>query len=254
MPSCCPDSSKLQHSTNAQVQHNVEYAARHGQTRPPEFICVDEAGKGAPSSAGTAWSEPRRSVKSRLRTAFCSCSTLCLLRTGYRSFQFVNEDVVDVGFEGRSATSQGIDTRDEKIWEGPDVFARHDGRKCSSIPLPITAGLGLKTLFQARLYHRGHSGWFTVLAEFPGAPASLTACLPLHDAAGRSGRPPKLIQQHYEWIRDGMTIREGWRRWVGCRATPCYIPLDARLLMSCQGYRRMLSNPHLLWAAGPSGG
>ena len=39
-------SSKLQHSTHAQVQHTVEYAARHKMYVPPEYICVDEAEKG----------------------------------------------------------------------------------------------------------------------------------------------------------------------------------------------------------------
>ena len=23
-----------------------------------------------------------------------------------------------------------------------------------------------------------------------------------------------LIRQHFQWIRDGMTIKEGWRRWL----------------------------------------
>jgi hypothetical protein len=39
-------SSKIQHSTEAQVQHNVEYAAWHRFYPPPEFVCVDEAVKG----------------------------------------------------------------------------------------------------------------------------------------------------------------------------------------------------------------
>jgi hypothetical protein len=39
-------SSKLQHSTRAEVEHTIEYAGLHKMYVPHEFICVDEAQKG----------------------------------------------------------------------------------------------------------------------------------------------------------------------------------------------------------------
>src|SRR5262245_56237583 len=39
-------STKLQHSTQTQVQENVEFAAWHRMYPPPEYVCVDEAVSG----------------------------------------------------------------------------------------------------------------------------------------------------------------------------------------------------------------
>ena len=51
----------------------------------------------------------------------------------------------------------------------------------------------------------------------------------------------ELIRQHYIWARDGMPIREGWRRWVEAGG-PCD-PRSTLGYMSYSAYRRMLSNP-----------
>jgi hypothetical protein len=51
----------------------------------------------------------------------------------------------------------------------------------------------------------------------------------------------RLIHQHWVWIRDGMPIREGWRRWVEAGG-PCD-PRSKLGYMSYSAYRRMLSNP-----------
>ena len=60
----------------------------------------------------------------------------------------------------------------------------------------------------------------------------------------------KLIQQHYEWIRDGMPITEGLRRWRAAEG-PCD-PRSTTGYMTYQAYRRMLSNRRYtgLWAFG----
>jgi hypothetical protein len=58
------------------------------------------------------------------------------------------------------------------------------------------------------------------------------------------------IHQHYEWIRDGMALKEGWRRWVAAGG-PCD-PRSTVGYMSYPAYRRMLSNPCYtgVWAFG----
>ena len=50
----------------------------------------------------------------------------------------------------------------------------------------------------------------------------------------------RLILQHFEWIADGMPIKEGWRRWVAASG-PCD-PRSTLGHMSYNAYRRMLSN------------
>jgi hypothetical protein len=59
-----------------------------------------------------------------------------------------------------------------------------------------------------------------------------------------------LIRQHYEWIRDGMGLKEGWRRWVSAGG-PCD-PRSTIGHMSYEAYRRMLRNQRYigLWAFG----
>ena len=57
-----------------------------------------------------------------------------------------------------------------------------------------------------------------------------------------------LIHQHYEWIRDGLAIRQGWRRWVQ-GGGPCD-KRSSKGRMSYSAYRRMLSNPQKHEAGG----
>jgi hypothetical protein len=59
-----------------------------------------------------------------------------------------------------------------------------------------------------------------------------------------------LIAQHYQWIRDGMSIREGWRRWVKSGG-PCD-PRSTTGHMQYDAYRRMLANSRYMgrWAFG----
>jgi len=168
-----------------------------------------------------------------------------LLRTGYKSFQFVNEEVVEEGLRAVS-TSQGIDTRDEKTWKAlMYLHGMMDEMLLDTIADHCRAGL--KTLFEQGFV----TGALTVgygRVEVPGAPLTnrkLPRTIPqvIREVA-------QLIRQHYEWIRDGMTIKEGWRRWRAAGG-----PYDARSINQCMSYpayRRMLSNPRYLgcWAFG----
>ena len=58
-------SSKLQHSTESQVQANIEFAARQRLYTPPELICVDEGETrpaDAPRRTGTRQAHPAASL------------------------------------------------------------------------------------------------------------------------------------------------------------------------------------------------
>jgi site-specific DNA recombinase len=153
--------------------------------------------------------------------------------------------VVEEGLRAIS-TSQGIDTRDEKTWKAlmylhgmmDDILLDTIGDHCRA---------GLKTLFlQGYAVGAIPIGYRRV--EVPGAPLT-NRKLP-RTAPQVDPEVANLIRQHYQWICDGMKIREGWRRWVAADG-----PRDPRSTlghMSYNSYRRMLSNPRYLgmWAFG----
>jgi DNA invertase Pin-like site-specific DNA recombinase len=237
-------SSKLQHSTRAQVQCNVEYAGHHKMYVPPEFICVDEAQKGR-RVRRDGLNRAREILHSRQAQTLLVFKVSRLLRTGYKSFQFVNEEIVEEGLRAVS-TSQGIDTRDEKTWKAlMYLHGMMDEMLLDTIADHCRAGL--KSLFE-----QGYTtGALTVgygCVAVPGAPLTnrkLPRTMPkvILEVA-------KLIKQHYEWIRDGMTIKEAWRRWRAAGGP--YDNRSTNKCMSYQAYRRLLSNPRYLgcWAFG----
>ena len=237
-------SSKLQHSTRAQVQHTVEFAGHHKTYVPPEFLCVDEAEKGR-RVRRDGLERAKAILHNRQAQTLLVFKVSRLLRTGYKSFQFVNEEVVEEGLRAVS-TSQGIDTRDEKTWKAlMYLHGMMDEMLLDTIADHCRAGL--KTLFE-----QGYTtGALTVgyrRVDVPGAPLTnrkLPRTMPqiVMEVA-------QLIRQHYKWIHDGMTIKEGWRRWLAAGG-PCD-PRSINKSMSYQAYRRMLSNPRYLgcWAFG----
>lgn len=237
-------SSKLQHSTAAQVQHTIEYAGCHKLYVPPEFICVDEAQKGR-RVRRDGLDRAKAILKARHAKVLLVFKVSRLLRTGYKSFQFINEEVVEEGLRAIS-TSQGIDTRDEKTWKAlMYLHGMMDEMLLDTIADHCRAGL--KGLFEQGFT----TGALTVgyeRVEVPGAPLTnrkLPRTMPRV-----SPEVAKLIKQHHEWIRDGMTIKEGWRRWRA--AGGAYDPRSINKCMSYQAYRRMLSNPRYVgyWAFG----
>ncbi len=108
-------SSKLQHSTDAQVQHTVESAGGRKLYVLWEFTCVDEAEKGR-RVRQDGLDRAKAILKARQANVLLVFKVSRLLRTGYKSFQFVNEEVVEEDLRAIS-TSQGIDTHDEKTWK-----------------------------------------------------------------------------------------------------------------------------------------
>ena len=138
-------SSKLQHNTHAQVQHNVEYAARNKMYVPPEYICVDEAEKGR-RVRRDGLERAKFILENRWAQTLLVFKVSRLLRTGYKSFQFINEEVVEEGLRAVS-TSQGINTRDAKTWKAlMYLHGMMDEMLLDTIADHCRAGL--KTLFQ----------------------------------------------------------------------------------------------------------
>jgi DNA invertase Pin-like site-specific DNA recombinase len=237
-------SSKLQHSTAAQISDCVLYAARHGIYLPPEYVCVDEAVSGR-KTRRDGLIRIKSMLKGKLAEVLLVFKVSRLFRVAYRGFQFFQEEVVEEGLRAVSI-SQGIDTADEKTWKQlAYLHGIMDEMLLSSIADHVRSGI-------ADLFRQGYvTGALPVgfrAKPVPGAPLTNRGkprTIPEVDPAVKP-----LIIQHLEWSRDGMPIREGWRRWVAANG-PCD-PRSAHGRMSYGAYRRMLSNPRLtgVWAFG----
>jgi len=237
-------SSKLQHSTTAQVLDCVSFAANHGIYVPPEFVCVDEGVSGR-KSRRDGLERMKLILKHKHARVLLVFKVSRLFRVAYRGFQFFQEEVVEEDLRAISV-SQGIDTADQKTWKQlAYLHGIMDEMLLTTIADHVRSGI-------VSLFQRGYvTGALTVgyrAKEIPGA------------APTNRGRPrtmpdvdpdvAKLIVQHYEWIRDGMPIKEGWRRWVK-GGGPCD-PRSTSKFMTYSAFRRMLSNPRYTgrWAFG----
>jgi site-specific DNA recombinase len=237
-------SSKLQHSTLAQVRDNVQAAARGHIYVPPEFVCIDEAVSGR-KARRDGLDRMRLILKHRLARVLLVFKVSRLFRVAYLGFKFFQEDVVEEGLRAISI-SQGIDTADEKAWK-PLAYLHGvmDEMLLGSIADHVRSGI--KDLFlQGYVTGALPVGYRAV--EVPGAPPT---------NRGRPRTMPRVaegvddrIRQHFRWIRDGMPIKEGWRRWV-TDGGPCD-PRSTSGHMTYAAYRRMLSNPRYTgrWAFG----
>ena len=227
-------SMHLQHSTEAQVRDNVSYAAAHRMYVPPEFICVDEGITGRKASRG-GLNRLKLILEQRLIDVLIVFKISRLFRVAYRGFQFIQEEIVDAGLRAISI-SQGIDTADEKTWKMlAYMHGMMDEMFISTVADHVRSGI-------EGLFRKGH-----VVGALPVGyvPKEVIGALPTN--LGRPRMAPaidsdaaKLIVQHFVWIRDGMPIREGWRRWVAANG-----PSDPRSKssqISRSSYRRMLSN------------
>jgi hypothetical protein len=158
-----------------------------------------------------------------------------LFRVAYLGFKFFQEDVVEEGLRAISI-SQGIDTRDEKTWKQlAYLHGIMDEMLVTTIADHVRAGI--QTLF-IQGYVTGAVAVGYRAVEVPGAPPT---------DRGRPRTMPRrddevaaLVRQHFEWVRDGMPLKEGWRRWVKAggprdpRSTSNHLTYDA--------YRRLLAN------------
>jgi site-specific DNA recombinase len=231
-------STSMQHSTDAQVHDIVRFAANRGFYLPPELICVDE---------GVSGRKLRRAGLVRLKLIIAGklAQTLLiyklsrLFRSHHESFRFIEQEVVDEGMRA-ICTSQGIDTKDENAWRKLTmVQGISDELLLPAIADHVRSGL-------ADLFRAGNiTGALTVGymgVEVPGGrPTKL----------GRPRRVPAvdpavapLIRKHFELVRDGVPISEGWKRWVRAGG-PCD-PRSTTKQMSYGAYRRLLANPRYI--------
>jgi DNA invertase Pin-like site-specific DNA recombinase len=237
-------SSQLQHSTTDQVRECVEFAARNRIYIPAEFVCCDEAVSGRKSHRD-GLERVQFILAQKLARVLLVFKVSRLFRVAYRGFSFFQECVVEKGLRAVSV-SQGIDTADAKIWKPLAYFhGVMDELLVTSIADHVRAGL--KGLFlQGYVTGALPVGYRAV--ELPGGRPT------------NRGRPrtvpqideevAQLIRQHFEWIRDGMPLAEGWRRWVAAGG-PCD-PRATTGVMKPYAYRRMLANQRYTgrWAFG----
>lgn len=237
-------SSKLQHSTTAQVEDCLKFAGQHGIYVPPEFICVDEGVSGR-KVRRDGLDRMRHLLRERLVKVLLVFKVSRLFRVGYKGFQFFQEEVVEEGLRAISI-SQGIDTAEEKVWKQlAYLHGIMDEMLLSTIADHVRSGIS--SLFRSG-YVTGALpvGYFAQVVA--GAPATNRGRPRTMPAVSETAAT--LIREHYGWILDGMPIKEGWRRWV--QAGGPYDPRSTSGHMTYPAYRRLLSNPRYTgqWAFG----
>ncbi len=227
-------SSKESSSTTAQAVDCVRFAPSKGIYVPPEYVCVDEAVTGR-KMRRVGLDRVKYILKNRMAQVLLVFKMSRLFRSSYQGTKFINEDVVEEGLRAISVT-QNIDTADEKTWKSQiGLHGIMDEMLLGAIADHVRSGL-------QELFRQGY-----VTGALP------VGYVPREVPEGRKtklGRPrtapavdaetEKLIKQHYEWIRDGMSVREGWRRWLKAGG-PCD-PRSPTGRMTYIAYRRMLSN------------
>lgn len=237
-------STKMQHSTDAQLQQVVEWAGRNSCYVVPEFSCVDEATSGRKMQrAGLE----RMTVvlRGKLIDTLLVYKVSRLLRVAYKGFAYFQENVVDEELRAVSV-SQGIDTADSKTWKAQMyLHGLMDDMLLDTIADHVRSGLH-------NLFGQGFTtgalpvGYKPV--EVPGA-APTNRGLP-RTRPGVDDSTAAMIVRHYELIRDGLSISKGWQQWLA-EGGPCD-PRATTKMMSPPAYRRMLSNPRYTgcWAFG----
>lgn len=237
-------SSKVQHSTMAQVLDNMEFAARHRMYVPPEFICVDEAVSGRKS---------HRDGLERMKTILSLKQADVLLvfkvsrlfRVAYLGFQFFQEEVIENGLRAISIT-QGIDTADKKQWKMlAYMYGIMDDVLLTQIADHVRSGL--RDLFRQG-YVTGALGLGYRRVEIPGAPLTnrgLPRTMPAVDAVVQ-----EIILRAMERIDQGMPIARAHQLYVA-EGGPCD-PRSKLGYMSYAAFRRLISNPRLIgvWVFG----
>lgn len=237
-------SSKLQHSTEAQVTECLLRAAVLRIYVPPEYICVDEGVSGRKSQRD-GLDRMKIILKERLARVLLVFKVSRLFRAVLRGFQFLNEEVVEKGLRAVSV-SQGIDTDNKNSWKQLCYFhGMMDEMLLTTIADHVRSGI-------ANLFRGGYIvGGLTVGYR----PEAVPGGRPTNRGRPRT-RPvvdpavARMIVQHFEWVRDGVPLRECWRRWV--ESSGACDPRSKTRRMTYAAYRRMLSNRRYtgVWAFG----
>ncbi|MCH8149824.1 MAG: recombinase family protein, partial [Planctomycetes bacterium] len=230
-------SSKIQHSSEDQLRENILVAARLRIFIPPQLICLDEAKKGRTT---------RRVGLSRLKEILQSGRSFVLVlfklsrlfRSSYKGHEFIAERVVENGHRA-VVFNDGIDTNDKKAWKAQvQLRGILDDMYLDTLVDHVKAGL--VGIFE--------KGW-TVGPLGVGYRPKILPDAPLTNLGKPRTMPEvdpeaaKLISQQFDWIRDGMSLGEGLRRWLAAGG-PCD-PRSTTGRMTPTAYRRMLSNIRL---------
>lgn len=237
-------SSKMQHSTEAQVHECLQGAAVRKIYVPPEYICIDEGVSGRKAQR-IGLKRMEAILRAKLARVLLVFKVSRLFRSVIHGFKFLDEEVVEKGLRAISV-SQGIDTDDKKVWKQLCyLHGMMDEMLLESIADHVRSGI-------ANLFRSG----FTVGAlpvgyraeEVPGGRPTNRGrprTKPAVDPAVAA-----MIVQHFQWIRDGLPLRKGWRRWVDAKGA-CD-PRSTTGRMTYPAYRRMLSNRRYtgVWAFG----
>lgn len=243
-------SSKHQHSTADQIRTCVQYGAQHGIYTPPEFIYSDEAVRG--------YKNRRQGLVSLLETLQSGQVQVVmvfklsrLFRQAFKGYQWVQQEVVEMGLRAISVT-QSIDTANSKVWKTlMQIHGMADDMMIEATSDHVRAGL-------KGLFRRGYTvgalpvGYRRkVVHDAPLTNRGLARTVPEIDHLGPHQKgetvdPEKpvidvgaMIVRHYEMIRDGLPIAEGWKRWVEERGPKD--PRSSAPMMTYRGYRNMLS-------------
>jgi site-specific DNA recombinase len=230
-------SSKRQHSIDDQVRAVVLFAGREGMYVPPELICVDEAAKGR-RVRRDGLDRLKAILKSRRAKVLLVFKVSRLFRQASKGFDLIQQEVVEEGLRAVSV-SQGIDTAEKRSWKSQlQLHGLMDDMLLDAIADHCREGL--IGLFR-RGYTTGALGVGYHAVEVPGAVPTnrgLPRTMPAVDA-----EVSERIRQHFEWIKAGMTVAEGARRWRQEKG-PCD-PRSTEGVMSDRSYRQLMSNARL---------
>lgn len=226
-------SFKKSNSTEDQVRACMEFAAKNKIYVPPEFVSADEAITGR-RMRRDGLERTKFIMSQKMAAVLLAFKVSRLFRQAYKGYLLFQE-LVESGQRGISV-SQNIDTKDTKAWKTlMTLFGMMDELLIDGIADHVREGL--KGFFlQGYVVGALPVGFRAVPVENApltknGLPRTKREVVPEH---------ADLIRRHFQWVADGMPIKEGWRRWVEVGG-----PVDPRCeskVPTCQAYRRMFDN------------
>jgi DNA invertase Pin-like site-specific DNA recombinase len=227
-------SSKLGHSTSAQIAECMQGAATRRIYVPPEYICVDEGVTGR-KSRRDGLERATLILQAKLVGVILVYKVSRLFRVAYKGFAFVQEEVVDEGMRAISV-SQAIDTKDEKTWKMlMYLHGMSDEMLLGTIADHVRSG-------QVQLFAQGYTigalpvGYRRV--EVPGAPPTNQGRARTMPAVDPQQAP--LILAAFQDVASGMPLRRAWKKYrAGGGASD---PRAKGRPMSYHAFRRLLAN------------
>ncbi len=230
-------STQMQQSTSDQIRECVIWAARNNSFVPPYFISIDEGEKGR-KARRPGLSRTRQILKSHLALIFLVYKVSRLFRSAGKGFAFVQEEVVEEGMRAVSV-SQDIDTADKSGWKLQlQIHGIMDDLLLDAIADHVRSG-------QIGHFLQGHTTGALGVGYRPkevpgGRPTNrgLPRTEPEVDPVAA-----ELIRKHAALHLEGMSIREGVRRW-NATGGPCD-PRSTTGKMTAPAYRRLFANERL---------